>query len=605
MNNKKLWLVDCLDGNRGEIGKGPFRVGGSAAVDLRVNGLIGESQRDLFEVSAIKGGYQILPIDGVDYFYFDGQDSVVAVVQDHVDHTLVVKGHPFVLRWDGEAGGREWYSGINSVNWYVYEKGSHEWQGPVGRGEVPVMTTTEPGKFIVMCHGMQSMGFYAHQVMDTLAWAGSDDTIVMGKKYIEDDEGLVEPELEESEIDTEYGEFTCPVCWFRFDRGDVMNIAVHADLRGDPILGEEHMLRYYATRFNDRHQALDAMGLSSPECACPHCRRRLPPGFLDQPHHIFSIVGAPSSGKSYYLSVLVKLMQSTLFKNFSATFRDAAPDDNAVLNDMRNHLFSASKPEDAYLAKTELEGALYETLPRQGRLVKLPKPFVFLISSRKAPDDGFSIVFYDNAGEHFEPGSNTADSPGAQHISVASGIFFLFDPLYNPDFKARIKSKEDPQLRQQRNDQQDVILSESEVRIKQILGLTTTERVATPMAVIVGKSDAWIDLLGPEPLLPLFGKREGETIVLTSNIDKNSDRIRDLLLDVCPAIIANAEEISSNVRFFASSPLGHPPVEFVDSSGATRIGPDPKKLDPQRVEDATLWVLTQISPSIFPCDQPI
>ena len=384
-----------------------------------------------------------------------------------------------------------------------------------------------------------------------------------------------------------------------------MNIAVHADLRGDPILGEEHMLRYYATRFNDRHQALDAMGLSSPECACPHCRRRLPPGFLDQPHHIFSIVGAPSSGKSYYLSVLVKLMQSTLFKNFSATFRDAAPDDNAVLNDMRNHLFSASKPEDAYLAKTELEGALYETLPRQGRLVKLPKPFVFLISSRKAPDDGFSIVFYDNAGEHFEPGSNTADSPGAQHISVASGIFFLFDPLYNPDFKARIKSKEDPQLRQQRNDQQDVILSESEVRIKQILGLTTTERVATPMAVIVGKSDAWIDLLGPEPLLPLFGKREGETIVLTSNIDKNSDRIRDLLLDVCPAIIANAEEISSNVRFFASSPLGHPPVEFVDSSGATRIGPDPKKLDPQRVEDATLWVLTQISPSIFPCDQPI
>jgi len=384
-----------------------------------------------------------------------------------------------------------------------------------------------------------------------------------------------------------------------------MNIAVHADLRGDPILGDEQMLRYYATRFNDRHQALDAMGLAAPDCACPHCRRRLPPGFLDQPHHIFSIVGAPSSGKSYYLSVLVKLMQASLFKKFSATFRDAAPDDNAVLNDMRNHLFSASKPEDAYLAKTELEGALYETLPRQGRQVKLPKPFTYHISSRKAPDDGFSVVFYDNAGEHFEPGTNTADSPGAQHISVASGIFFLFDPLYSPDFRARIKSTEDPQLLQQRNDQQDVILSESEVRIKQILGLTTAERVATPMAIIVGKSDAWISLLGSEPLLPLFGEQDGENIVLTSNIEKNSDRIRDFLLEVSPAIVANAEEISSNVRFFASSPLGHPPIEFVDSGGATQIGPDPEKLDPQRVEDATIWVLTQIAPGIFPGDKTI
>lgn len=602
---KKLWLVDCLDGNRGEIGKGPFRVGGSAAVDLRVNGLIGESQRDLFEVSAIKGGYQILPIDGVDFFYYDGQDSEVAVVQDHEHHTLVVEGHPFVLRWDGESGGREWFSSINSSNWYVYEKGAQEWLGPVGRSEVPVMTTSESGQYIVMCDGMKDMGFYAHQVMDALAWGGASDPLVMDEKYIENNEEPVKRELEDSEIDTEYGEFTCPVCWFRFDRGDVMNIAVHADLRGDPILGDEQMLRYYATRFNDRHQALDAMGLAAPDCACPHCRRRLPPGFLDQPHHIFSIVGAPSSGKSYYLSVLVKLMQASLFKKFSATFRDAAPDDNAVLNDMRNHLFSASKPEDAYLAKTELEGALYETLPRQGRQVKLPKPFTYHISSRKAPDDGFSVVFYDNAGEHFEPGTNTADSPGAQHISVASGIFFLFDPLYSPDFRARIKSSEDPQLLQQRNDQQDVILSESEVRIKQILGLTTAERVATPMAIIVGKSDAWISLLGSEPLLPLFGEQDGENIVLTSNIEKNSDRIRDFLLEVSPAIVANAEEISSNVRFFASSPLGHPPIEFVDSGGATQIGPDPEKLDPQRVEDATIWVLTQIAPGIFPGDKTI
>ena len=46
------------------------------------------------------------------------------------------------------------------------------------------------------------------------------------------------------------------------------------------------------------YAALDALGLPCPDLACPHCRRKLPPGFLDVPHHIFSMVGAPSAGKS-------------------------------------------------------------------------------------------------------------------------------------------------------------------------------------------------------------------------------------------------------------------------------------------------------------------
>jgi hypothetical protein len=407
--------------------------------------------------------------------------------------------------------------------------------------------------------------------------------------------------VEAPAINVEYGEFTCPVCWFRFDRGDVMNIAVHASLRGDSVLGEEHLQRFLASRFNDRGQALDAMGLTAPETACPHCRRKLPPNFLDQPHHIFSIVGAPSSGKSYFLSVLVKMMQDLAFKHFGVTFRDAAPSENAVLNDMRNHLFSASTPEEAYLAKTDLEGALYETLPRQGRQVRLPKPFVFRMSAREAAEDGFSIVFYDNAGEHFEPGRNSADSPGAQHIAVAAGIFFLFDPLYNPEFRRKLKGHADPQLAQRRNDQQDILLAESETRIKEILGLSSSERIATPFAVIVGKSDAWLEMLGDEPLLPAIesGPRGGSRIRL-DNLRANSERVRDLLLDVSPSIVANAEAISSDVMFFAASPLGHPPVQFEDAQGHLRIGPDPAKLDPQRVEDATLWVLSKLAPAMFP-----
>ena len=83
------------------------------------------------------------------------------------------------------------------------------------------------------------------------------------------------------------GEFTCPTCWLKFDRADVLSIAVHEDLRGDRKLGEDAMLRFVPTEFNSKGQAMDAMGLPTTDVACPHCHRKLPPGFMDVTHHIF------------------------------------------------------------------------------------------------------------------------------------------------------------------------------------------------------------------------------------------------------------------------------------------------------------------------------
>ena len=318
----------------------------------------GEEDSALLRITRVLKAYHVYPGNGSHSLLFDGQDVTNVGIRDDIEHTLVVRGHPFVLRSGSEDGG-EWIGSIDPKNWYIYTRIGQEWAGPVTREELPLMTHCEPGDVVVTCAGMTNMGFYPHQIMSRM---GSP----VANGYATDSPLPEVRAFEAPEINVEYGEFTCPVCWFRFDRGDVMNIAVHASLRGDPLLGEEHLQRFLASRFNDRGQALDAMGLAAPETACPHCRRKLPPNFLDQPHHIFSIVGAPSSGKSYYLSVLVKMMQDIAFKHFGVTFRDAAPSENAVLNDMRNHLFSAGTPEEAYLAKTDLEGALYETLPRQG-----------------------------------------------------------------------------------------------------------------------------------------------------------------------------------------------------------------------------------------------
>src|SRR5258706_4671365 len=103
-------------------------------------------------------------------------------------------------------------------------------------------------------------------------------------------------------------------------------------------------------------------------------------------------------------------------------------------------------------------------------MVRLPRPFTFKLSGRD-PEREASIVYYDNAGEHFEPTRNSADSPGAQHIAAASGIFLLFDPLHNAEFRRRLSDVADPQLDPRRLDHQDRSLAQTEVPSQSLLGL--------------------------------------------------------------------------------------------------------------------------------------
>lgn len=630
-----------MSGERVSVHKSPFVIGSLPSADFQIKSPA--APQVLCTITQQGGSYDVsLAAPGI----LNGSPSEAFQSVAGAEHSLVAKGCLLALKQTHQR--EAWLAQGRSVSWNVYDMGIHDWIGPFGTHQLSRwlgrLAEDARRKLVLVPAGMEEVGFFVKDVQDLLsvpaaagkpadqqAWfrrhgAGTEDVgggaggLHAGSAYGSASSppsygsaparkattpisvsGRGEPQPSGPAVEAvnaEYGEFTCPICWFKFDRGDVMNIAVHNSLRGDSMLGEEQMQRFHATRFNDRGQALDAMGIATSDLACPHCRRKLPPGFLDLRHHIFSIVGAPSSGKSYYLSVLVKILQGALFQNFGITFRDSDPSENVILTQMKTQLFSASSPQDAFLAKTDLEGALYETLPRQGRKVRLPKPFIFKLSHPEAYEDGFSVVFYDNAGEHFEPTSNSADSPGAQHIAVASGIFFLFDPLHNTEFRHKLSGLEDPQINNHRLDQQDVILAETEVRIKSLLGLDSRQRVATPMAVMVGKCDTWLHLLGEEPLLPAVS--DGK--VSLRNIAANSKRVRALLLEICPAIVANAEAISSNVAYFAVSPLGCSPVEFTDRQGHLRIGPDPKHIKPRHVEAPTLWVLAQVAPTMIPSE---
>ena len=387
------------------------------------------------------------------------------------------------------------------------------------------------------------------------------------------------------------GELTCPVCWLRFDTGDIMHIAVHDSLRGDPILGEDAQQRFLATRFNNAGQALDAMSIPCSEIACPHCRRKLPPSFLGMPHHIISLVGDQSAGKSYFLSVLTKVLPATLYRDFGVVFQDSDPTGNAPVNDMRKALFGAQTPAQAKLAKTVFEGAMYERLPRQGRMVALPRPFVYTLAPKDKTREQCALILYDNAGEHFQPGVNIVEQPGAQHVASAAGIIYLFDPFNSPEFRRKLRDTKDPQLEKPVVDQQDIILAEMRARIQMIRNLRSGETIRTPVAFVVGKCDAWLHLLNGKPLAdPLHGGK-----IDPATIEANSKVVRELVYQLCPAVIANAEALSSNVMFFAASSFGHTPIKI----GPGEYVPDPSQLRPAFVEVPLLWILSQVCPGLF------
>jgi hypothetical protein len=584
MFGKLRWIVlDCVTGAFTQIERFPFQIGSSADCQLvvpdgamPVHCALGRGKENT--ILLVKG-------DPAAQLTINGANIETAELKPEQDYSLQIGRHLLALRGSKNLG--TWRNSVDHRQWFVFEPGDKISNEPRTLDELCDLAQNSQlsSQASAVVRGLE-MGFFLPQILclrNQIAKAALAPPL--------ENEAPTSAQSDVA-INAEHGDLTCPVCWLRFDAGDIMHVAVHDSLRGDPVLGEDAHQRFHATRFNNRRQALDAFGLPCTEIACPHCRRTLPFGFAEVPHFIFSIVGDQSAGKSYFLSVLIKVLPARLYQDFSVVFQDADPAGNALLNDMKKALFSAQSPEQARLVKTQLEGAMYERLPRYGRTVALPRPFVFSLKSIPRPEDRCSIVFYDNAGEHFQPGRDSSDSPGAQHIASSSGILFLFDPFNNSEFRNRISGQPDPQLEKPLLDQQDVILSEMKIRIQKLVRMNGSAKIKQPLAVLIGKCDAWMYLLGKDCFQNPVANHSLDLAV----VRRNSALIRSLMLNICPAIVANAEEISQAVMFFPVSAFGHPPMKI----GAGDYVPDPAKLRPFMVEISSLWLLSQIRPDLVP-----
>ena len=498
------------------------------------------------------------------------------LIRPNTYYMLVLADGCFVL-WYGDDEKKPDFSSFKPQTWYTYSQRTGEWAEGKSLTELCNIDPEESANMMASFDGLGSYVFLMQDILKVAAFA---------------------QEIGINENLTDNGpdrQLSCPSCRSTFPQSELLSIATHAALKGDDILGADVMKRFKATTTDSEGFVIDEYGARCTEIACPACHHKLPPFFEQMKQHVFSLIGVPSSGKSYFLAALVQELEHTLPMGFGIPFRDADPTTNRPLNDMRTKVFSTDNPLEAHMGKNNLSANTIRQIYKNGAYYGMPRPFIYTLNKGQ---DIHSIVLYNNRTIGLESNTDNDFTPYTDNLKLADSIFFLFDPTSNPEFRALLKGSRDPQIKEFLHSPggQSNLLAETEVRLRTELNLPPGRKINKPLAFIIGKCDTWIHLLGPEPLLPIARNNQ----IRMDNVDANSERLRELLFRIAPQICANVEAISSNVRYFAASAFGRSAIEFTDEKGDRLLGSPGAPLTPIRVTDAFFWSLCNLAPNILP-----
>ena len=407
----------------------------------------------------------------------------------------------------------------------------------------------------------------------------------------------------------------CPNCWLRFYPEEVLFIAKHPELLGDPVAGSNEYARFLPTRFTVQGEAVDGRGFATSDLACPRCHLQVPESMLEVKPVFISIVGSPASGKSYFLTTMTWELRQLMPRAF-LTFSDADPVANSALHEYEQTLFLNAKPDEpTEIRKTQTDDPrLYRTSRIDEAAIRYPVPFQFTLWPTaehpyfsRAHQVGRILILYDNAGEDFLPGVEDINSAAVQHLARSSILFFLFDPAQDPRTRVVCQSQ-DPQLAHGLRPgsgapvvllRQETLLRQAAVRIRRYHGMSEDQRVSKPLIVIVPKFDILESAVGislrQEPYVETGD--DSAVTVDTESIEQTSESIRRLFRRLCPEFVATAESLSSIVRYVPTSSLGQSP-EYIRRGKRSFYGIRPKDVRPEWVTVPLLYCLAKWAPGL-------
>ena len=406
---------------------------------------------------------------------------------------------------------------------------------------------------------------------------------------------------------------TCPNCWHEFSPEDTLWIASHPALVGDPRVGADEQQRFLPTRFDVTGNAIDSQGERCTDLACPDCHLPIPRAVLELEPFVASVVGAPSCGKSYFLASMTWQTRQTMAREFLLSFTDADTVCNEILNSYEEkQFFNPERDKPVKLAKTAEEGDWYNSISFGDQAKRLPKPFLFSIRpSDEHPNAKYArktsrlLTIYDNAGESFLPGRDTAVNQVTRHLSQSDVLLFLYDPTQSPAFREKCSAiSQDPQVHDvQINVVQERIFHEVASRIRKHKGLSETEKCSQPVIVVVTKYDIWGPLLDnvtlPSPWVPM-ASNSGHAIH-TGFVEEVSNRVRNLLLEYSPELVRGVDAFSEKTLFIPVSATGVSPTRARTKDGKLVVGGiRPQDIQPVWIEVPLIYTLAKWDKYVVP-----
>jgi hypothetical protein len=491
--------------------------------------------------------------------------------------------------WTAATDVRQHYLHLIEHGWYVQSEKDGQRAGPFTAEKMRRLAESDALKFVQIRSGRDGQ------------WRSPDDF----DSWIIPRPAALLPESVGQPIQSKC---RCPHCWHEFPPDKVRWIATHVSLRGDSVVGPESMRRFLASNFNIEGDALDAGGDACSQLACPNCHLEIPRAIIELQPAFISVVGAPGSGKSYLLASAVEALQRRLPEH-DMLFRDAQVDLNIVLSGYRRILFWSDQPDaPVALPKTEPQGNLYQAVHLGGRDISYPKPFMFrwlpsldhpMYASRSSV--GRVVCLYDNAGEHFLPGSNRTGNFATDHLRRSNALVFLFDPTQHAPLRARLKEvSSDPQLASAgRNYSQAEVLDEVLERVRRRRGVTGVDRITFPLIITVTKLDVWEKSLEGDPLpdeIEMVTKAGWPAIDMQA-INEISARVRGWLRSACPEIVHAAESQAEHVFYVPTSSQGTSP-ELNQESNMLMV--KPAAIAPRLADAPLLLAMHFAAPRLLP-----
>ena len=390
----------------------------------------------------------------------------------------------------------------------------------------------------------------------------------------------------------------CPHCWHEFPPAAVRFISEHAGLRGDAVLGDAAQLRFLSSRFDAQGRAIDPLGAACTRLACPRCHLELPPAAIELPQTILSIVGAPACGKSVMLAAATFSMRSGLVVD-GLEFLDADPTLNDLTVELESALFRSSTPDQpTMIAKTDLSGRLYRSFRFAEASWTAPKPQLFVIGRGGTRQ---LLALYDNAGEHFLPGSDAPHEPVTRHLAVSRALVFVVDPTQDQRVIERLGGRDAVQSMGgagSTEQRQDLVLIEAANRVRRLRALGANDPLPLRIVLALAKADIWGHLATPQigsgleslAARPSVAVPPPETL---AEIDEASARF---LAAHMPEFLATARALDPRLRIVPFSGLGSAPSR---TSGDAALAIRPRDLRPLWPAAPLVVALAEAQPALF------